>query len=172
MTTPVSIGDAIMLSQLAYTLARAFTSGRRSAPAEFHEVQNQLYALGSALGFLANDRSGSNRAKAGEGPDPGKIAHEQYAILEQMISNCRETLKHLELLVSKYMEIEPHATDRGRLNQRTWRQDVWRNWKKIQWTTKGGDLDKLRSNLAMHTRCLNLALSAMHRCVLVLHLMI
>jgi hypothetical protein len=165
MTSPVSIGDAIMLSQLAYTLARAFTSGRKSAPAEFREVQNQLYALGSALGFLANDRSGSNRAKPEEGSEPGNMATEQDTILEQMISNCQETLKHLELLVSKYMEIEPHAKDRGQLSQRTWRQDVWRNWKKIQWITKSGDLDKMRSNLAMHTRCLNLALSAMHRCV-------
>jgi hypothetical protein len=169
MTSPVSIGDAIMLSQMAYNLARTFTSGRKSAPAEFQEVQNQLYALGGALGFLANDRTEAmdkvrvDSEKAGEG---NKVDCDQDGILGQMISNCRMTLKNLEEIVDKYMVIDPSVANQGPTSLKSWRQDVKKNWKKIRWTTEGGDLDKLRSNLAVHINGLNLALSAMHRCVM------
>jgi hypothetical protein len=168
LPSPLSIGDVILLSQLAYGLARAFTSGRKSAPAEFQEVQNQLYALGSALGFLAKDRTESpsrSRASNVETVGKEKEADDQDGVLEEMIANCRGTLKHLELLVDKYMEIDPNAKDPGQTGLRRWQQDVKRNWKKIRWTTEGGDLDKLRNNLAVHINGLNLALSAMHRCV-------
>jgi len=169
MSSPVSIGDAVMLSQLAFTIGRAFTSGRKSAPAEFQEVQNQLYALGSALGFLANDRAeslSSTRVSAAQTVEDDKEADEQGDILERMISNCRSSLKHLESLVDKYMEIDPDAKDPGQTSLKRWRQDVKKNWKKIRWTTEGGDLDKLRNNLAVHINGLNLALSAIHGCVL------
>jgi hypothetical protein len=169
MTSPVSIGDAIMLSRIAYDLARTFTSGRKSAPAEFQEVQNQLYALGGALGFLANDRTETmdksrvGSVKSGEG---NKAEFDQDGILDQMISNCRMTLKHLEEIVDKYMVIDPSAANQGPTSLKSWRQDVKKIWRKIRWTTEGGDLDKLRSNLAVHINGLNLALSAMHRCVM------
>ncbi len=155
-----------MLSRLAYDLSRAFTSGRKSAPAEFQEVQNQLYALGGALGFLANDRTAAldtSRVAGGKPSEGGKATSDQDSILDQMISNCRLTLKHLEELVDKYMEIDPKATNTSPPGLRCWRQDVKRNWKKIRWTAEGGDLDKLRSNLAVHINGMNLALSAMHR---------
>jgi hypothetical protein len=168
MTSPVSIGDAIMLSQLAYTIGRAFSSGRKSAPAEFHEVQNQLFALGGALGLLANDRSEKLKSGPGEAshaPKEEKAVTEQDEILEQMISNCKETLTHLETLVNKYMEIDPNAQTSAQTAFKSWRQDVRKNWKKIKWTTEGGDLDKLRNNLAVHVNGLTLALSVMHRFV-------
>lgn len=169
MTSPVSIGDAIMLSQMAYNLARTFTSGRKSAPAEFQEVQNQLYALGGALGFLANDRTEAIdkvRVDGEKSSEGNKVDCDQDGILDQMISNCRMTLKHLEEIVDKYMVIDPGAPNQGPTSLKSWRQDVKKNWKKIRWTTEGGNLDKLRSNLAVHINGLNLALSAMHRCVM------
>jgi len=154
-----------MLSRMAYDISRAFTSGRKSAPAEFQEVQNQLYALGSALGFLANDRTEAmNKSRVtGAKSDEDKVGSEQDDILDQMISNCRLTLKHLEEVVDKYMEIDPNAANQGPTGLKSWRKDVKKNWKQIRWTTEGGDLDKLRSNLAVHINGLNLALSAMHR---------
>jgi hypothetical protein len=168
LPSPLSIGDAILLSQLAYSLARAFTSGRKSAPAEFQEVQNQLYGLGSALEFIAKDRTeSSSRSGVGDAEtvEKEKEADEQEDVLERMLSNFLGNLKHLELLVGEYMEIDPNAKDSGQTGLRRWQQDVKRNWKKIQWTTEGGDLEKLRNNLAVHINGLNLALSAMHRCV-------
>jgi hypothetical protein len=167
LPSPLSIGDIIMLSQIAYSLARTFSSGRKSAPAEFQEVQNQLYTLGSALGFLAKHPKPLNDSgiSGKEIVEEQKEADEQDDILERMISNCRGTLSHLELLVDKYMEIDPNAKDPAQASLRRWQQDVKRNWKKIRWTIEGGDLDKLRKDLAVHINGLNLALSAMHRCV-------
>jgi hypothetical protein len=49
MALPVSIGDVIAMAKLAKTIALAFTKGRKSAPAEFREVENQLYSLSTAL---------------------------------------------------------------------------------------------------------------------------
>jgi hypothetical protein len=166
MTSPVSIGDAIMLSQLAFTIGRAFTSGRKSAPAEFHEVQNHLFALGSALGLLANNRTEkltTSSANAQQASEEENVNIEQDEILEQMISNCRETLSHLETLVNKYLEMDPDTPTPTQTTFKRWRQDIRKNWKKIKWTTEGGDLDKLRNNLLVHVNGLTLALSAMHR---------
>jgi hypothetical protein len=167
LPSPLSIGDIILLSQIAYGLAHAFSSGRKSAPAEFQEVQNQLYTLGSALGFLAKHPKPLSDSGVGgkETVEEQKEAGEQDDILERMISNCRGTLSHLEMLVNKYMEIDPNAKDLAQTGLRRWQQDMKRNWKKIRWTTEGGDLDKLRKDLAVHINGLNLALSAMHRCV-------
>lgn len=169
MTSPVSIGDAIVLSQLAYTIGRAFSSGHKSAPAEFHEVQNQLFALGGALGLLANDRTEEAKSRADRGSQPSKPGYpmiEQDEVLQQMILNCKETLTHLEALVKKYMDIDPNAKTLNQTIFSSWKQDVKKNWKKIKWTTEGGDLDKLRNNLTVHINGLNLAMSAMHRFVL------
>ncbi|KAI1204995.1 uncharacterized protein F4807DRAFT_454253 [Annulohypoxylon truncatum] len=44
-----SIGDVVMMAQIAWKLAQAFTKGRKSAPAEFCEVENQLYSLSATL---------------------------------------------------------------------------------------------------------------------------
>lgn len=52
MSMPVSIGDILLLSKIAYQIGVAFTSGRKSAPREFAEVENQLFALSTALEVL------------------------------------------------------------------------------------------------------------------------
>lgn len=49
MPFSVSIGDVVLITQIAWTLAQAFTKGRKSAPAEFCEVESQLYSLSAAL---------------------------------------------------------------------------------------------------------------------------
>jgi hypothetical protein len=48
MASPFSFGDAYQLSRLALKLGKAFTKGRKSAPTEFREVENQLYSLSAA----------------------------------------------------------------------------------------------------------------------------
>ncbi|KAK2777647.1 hypothetical protein FQN52_003013 [Onygenales sp. PD_12] len=165
MTSPVSIGDAILLSKIAFRLGQAFTTGRRSAPAEFQEVQNQLYALSKALQFLQTHRLDTSKSEddpitgaqdAGKRPDVDENAH-----LALMVNNCRSTLVHLESLVDKYTVI---ADDGGESSKsRRWRAEILTNWKKIQWTTEGGDLAKLRSNLDTQINSINLSVSALNR---------
>lgn len=60
MASPVSIGDLMMLSSLAWKIGSAFTSGRAGAPAEFQEVENELQSLKTSLGVLLDTLSGDH----------------------------------------------------------------------------------------------------------------
>lgn len=164
MTLPVSIGDAILLSTLAFRLGHAFTSGRKSAPDEFQEVQNQLFSLGKALEVLASCRKMAFKVQ-----DDNEITTSQSGEPEQhddvialMVSNCRTTLHHLELIVDKYTELKRDAKKPEPVGGKRWREELKQNWKKLRWTTEGGDVDKLRGNLNVHINGLNLAISAIN----------
>ena len=54
MSLPISIGDVLLLSSLAWKIGCAFTSGRAGAPAEFREVENELQSLKASLSLLAD----------------------------------------------------------------------------------------------------------------------
>lgn len=169
MAFPVSIGDAILLSTLALRLGRAFKSGRKSAPAEFQEVQNQLYALSKALEVLASHRKivfeaqDENDINVTTSRDGEPEQHDDVIAL--MVNNCRTTLDHLELIVDKYIELKSDNEEPDQVGGKGWRKELKENWKKLQWTTEGGGLDKLRGNLAVHISGLNLAISAINRSV-------
>lgn len=142
----------MMLSKLAWSIAQAFTSGRKSAPAEFQEVQNQLSSLCHALDSLKSlslQTSGQCDTNSGNSITP-------------ILQNCRFTLEHLESLVNKYMVIENQRGADG-VQKRHWREDIWRNWKKVRWTREGGDLSKLQHNLGVHINSLNLAIAVWNR---------
>lgn len=163
MALPVSIGDAILLSQLAYRLGHAFISGRKAAPAEFQEVQNQLYTLSNALEFVA-----AHKTSASQESHPyrsNRDIDQQNKTLERMISNCGNTLRYLEAVVNQYSVLKQNPNDRECNAGRTWRSGIKENWKKIRWTAEGGSLEKLKSTLAIHITGLNLAVSAINKCV-------
>ncbi|PWY96499.1 hypothetical protein BO94DRAFT_592285 [Aspergillus sclerotioniger CBS 115572] len=143
-----SIVDILTLSKMAFDIAQAFTSGRKAAPAEFHEVQNQLYSLGKALDSFKS-----------LAPDTQQQSDQVEGILE-IIGNCRFTLEHLQHLVDKYMVIQEGQPQSHR---KEWRAEIWRNWKKIRWTREGGDLARLQHNLGVHVNSLNLAVAVMNR---------
>lgn len=152
MSFQLSIGDIMMLSKLAWSIAQAFTSGRKSAPAEFQEVQNQLSSLCHALDSLKSLSSQhSGQADAGSGSS-----------ITPILQNCRFTLEHLEILVSKYMIIE-RLNDADESEKKRWREDIWKNWKKVRWTREGGDLAKLQHNLGVHINSLNLTIAVLNR---------
>ncbi|EON69138.1 hypothetical protein W97_08324 [Coniosporium apollinis CBS 100218] len=159
MAFSVSIGDILLLSRLAYRLGQTFTSGRNSAPAEFHEVQNQLYSLHDALNYLADQdetTSGINH----DGTASSTVAPPD-GVLGRMVANCRGTLDHLEKVVETYTELDPDVVQPKDTDRRRWR--FKENWKKIKWTTEGGNLDKLKQSLAIHLNALNLAVAARNR---------
>src|SRR6266498_445431 len=104
MSFGISIGDILMLSGLAYTLGKTLTTGRASAPAEFQEVQNQLFAISNALKLLSAtlEKSGSLDVDRVVGP-------EEDEILGRMVENCSSTLKHLDNVLKKYPELRPDS---------------------------------------------------------------
>jgi hypothetical protein len=161
MTSPVSIGDAYLMGTLALRLGRAFTKGRKSAPAEFREVENQLYSLSAALCSLKDANTGDKASVSVEASRLPRVPEERLVggddIISLMLRNCEETLKHLEALVDKYSCMGKPRSSEAPLLKR-WSRDLRDNWKKIAWTTEGGDLTTLRSQLTVHVNSLNLVL--------------
>lgn len=78
-----SVGDLMMLSQLAWKIGCAFTSGRHGAPAEFQEVENELTGLTKSITLLteALDRDDSLLARADEKTKDG---------LDKILECCRQ----------------------------------------------------------------------------------
>ncbi|GIJ92536.1 hypothetical protein Asppvi_001814 [Aspergillus pseudoviridinutans] len=150
MAFQISIGDVLMLSKLAWDILQAFTSGRKSAPAEFQEVQNQLSSLTHALESLKS----LSRESLGE-EDGGSVSS-----IAPILQNCRFTLEHLEDLVKKYMIIENDGS--GRVEKKRWRDEIRKNWKKVRWTREGGDLTRLQQNLGVHINSLNLTIAVLN----------
>jgi hypothetical protein len=163
MTSPVSIGDAYLIARLALKLGRAFTKGRKSAPAEFREVENQLYSLSAALSALdnsirlhgANIPIDPNKLPSLSQPRPTGTGTEE--VIQSILVNCDGTLRHLQTIVEKYGSIGKPTDPESPLLKR-WSKDLKDNWKKVRWTTEGGDVETLRSQLTIHTNSLSLLL--------------
>lgn len=148
MAQPISIGDAYLLAKLAWRIGRALSSGRKAAASEIGEVQNQVFALGKALD-VSSDVYSRNEIL-------GKSQS-----FQTMLSNCRETLRHLEKLMEKYKDVDNPTQPEDDLPLRL-KETVIRNWTKIKWTTKGGDVADLRDALGAHVNAINLTLSALN----------
>jgi hypothetical protein len=165
MASPVSFGDVVAMAKIARTVAMAFTKGRKSAPAEFREVENQLYSLSAALSAFRDAACPSGDVStqlsaltlSTSTPQPEDEATGQNATIAGMLGNCSETLKHLEKIVDKYGVISQQP-DPQRSRLQRWSQDLVRNYKKVAWTTEAGDLATLRSQLMVHTNSLDLVL--------------
>jgi hypothetical protein len=166
MTSPVSIGDAVLLSQIALKLGQAFTTGRKSAPAEFREVENQLYSISTALSSLDDAYKSADRSSGIRAPVIASLRRNGRSngedALKSMLEGCAERLKHLEDIVEKYSTVAQSKTSGGPILRR-WTTELKRNWKKVQWTTEGGDLATLRSHLTVHINSLNLVLGVMNQ---------
>ncbi|KAI1271598.1 hypothetical protein F5Y07DRAFT_392665 [Xylaria sp. FL0933] len=143
MVFQVSIGDAILLSQIAWRLGQTFTKGRKSAPVEFQEIEDELYSVRP----LAHDMiPGNNQGAANQDT------------FEHIIRNCRNTLAHLEDIIKKYMIVSEQADSQKPKLQR-WSRSIMKNWRKIEWTTEKGDLKTLRSQIMLDTNSLNLLIN-------------
>ncbi|GAP88248.1 hypothetical protein SAMD00023353_3000420 [Rosellinia necatrix] len=154
MAFQVSIGDGILIAQIAWRLARTFTKGRQSAPAEFQELENELYALSAALRAAEAEQNNLPSSTKQVG-----VENDQYTatqdILAHVIGNCKNILGHLEEIVNKYTVVSERGGP-GKRKLKKWSESAVRNWKKIEWTTERGDLDTLRSQIAVHINSLNL----------------
>jgi hypothetical protein len=173
MSFSFGIGDAVILSTVALRLGQAFSSGRKSAPSEFREVQDLLYNLSKALELLGqhaappsqNDNTTVSEATASNAGDKLSEGSLQDSVLAQMMRNCNGVLEHLETLVDRYMELDETRRETELGYRKRWRRDLLQNWKKIRWTTEGGNLDKLKSTLSVHINGLSMAITALNKSV-------
>jgi len=166
MASPVSIGDALLLCKLAFRLGRTFTSGRKSAPAELREVENQLYSLSAALSSLHSSPIAAS-SHLGNAALAAELENGQQGstILAKMLENCAETLSHLESIVEKYasMKNSNHTEASETSLPKRWSKRLVRDFNKIKWTTEGGDLTVLRSQLMVHINSINVVLGVVNK---------
>lgn len=166
MASPISFGDAVAMAKIAWRVAHAFTQGHKSAPAEFREVENQLYSLSAALTAF-KDICGTDIAAVAI--DPSKLPA-RFQTQEQdgmhsvagILDSCHEILKHLEKIVESYGVVAT-PKDPAKSRFRRWSTEMTKNYKKIAWTTEAGDLAALRSQLMVHTNSLDLVLGIIIR---------
>ncbi|KAM4058596.1 hypothetical protein HRG_006448 [Hirsutella rhossiliensis] len=157
-----SFGDAYLMGKLAFKIGQAFTKGKKSAPAEFREVESQLYSLSAALNAFSTARESASSAPliVDESKLPKNVpSHfaENQDIILGMLRSCKETLSHLDCIVQKYSIIAT-SSDSSEPRLKRWSRELKSDWKKVAWTTEGGDLAALRSNLTIQTNSLNLIL--------------
>ncbi|KAK0627927.1 hypothetical protein B0T14DRAFT_146378 [Immersiella caudata] len=163
MASPVSIGDVLLLCKLAFRLGRTFTSGRKSAPAELREVENQLYSLSAALSYLHTSPIAASSQLA-NGALAAELEDGQHGrvILAKMLENCGETLSHLESVVERYATMKGSSSNSEESLPKRWSKRLLRDFNKIKWTTEGGDLAVLRSQLMIHINSINVVLGVVN----------
>jgi len=75
-------------------------------------------------------------------------------------------LRNLESLVNKYQEVRKTERSHGVAAPRVWRGSVVRNYKKLSWTSEGGNVQTLRDMLQMHVGSINIMINALNRYVI------
>jgi len=163
LQSPLSVGDIILLGKIAYKVARALSSGSKSAPAEFAEVQALLFSLKESFDLLSQTLAERDRSEEGSGPqNPGESRSERQPGLANILTSCRDVLVHLESFVEKYSVLDSTTEDQQEPRTRTLREDLKKSWKKVAWTKEGGDIAKLKQTLIAHTNALHLAITVIN----------
>jgi hypothetical protein len=153
-----SIGDIVLLSQLAWKIGRAFTAGRKGAPAEFLEVEAQVNNLAEALKLLADtfdqDDKDSLLQKADQETRDG---------VGIILNSCQRTIQDLDSLVKQYQVIKKHRAGEGYVSEKSWSNLLLTQYKTMMWTTEGGNIQNLRNMLQMHANTISLTIQALQR---------
>ena len=164
LQSPLSVGDVIMLGQIAYKVARALSSGAKSAPAEFVEVQSLLFSLKESFDLLARKIIERDRGREGgqERENTEESQLEGQPELINILGRCREVLCYLESFVEKYSALDSTVKGQGETRTRRLKEDLKRSWKKVAWTKEGGDIGRLKQTLIAHTNALHLAIAVIN----------
>ncbi|KAH8648097.1 hypothetical protein BGZ61DRAFT_469839 [Ilyonectria robusta] len=159
LPSPLSVGDAILLAKIAYNVVQAFSSGAKSAPAEFAEVQRLLVSVKHSLDLLAKMLpQDPEKAAPGGCPTEATWSDEMYTALADIRENCGAVLNDLDQFVKKYMILDKNAAGK---NERRWGDQMKRSWKKVSWATEGDNIDKMRGKLTDQVNALNLFIVTM-----------
>jgi phosphoenolpyruvate-protein kinase (PTS system EI component) len=161
MTNPSS-GDVFSLSKVSRKIGQAFTTGQKSAPVEFQEIEAEINRLAKALKQLAE----ALHAEAGRSLIQHAAKHVQHDI-NTILDACKQTINDLDSLVDRNQVTKKHRTVGGFAIERSWSDSVLTDYATMVWTTGGGDLHSLRDLLRIHTYSATLLTQALQRSVIV-----
>lgn len=173
MSFGFSIGDILLVSQLAYKLYSTVTSGRRSAARDLKELEDVLFGLRCALDHLSKAAKDISAAASNK-QDVNAV--DMRRKLDTMISSCGATLQELDTVTSKYREaanqgesdVVDHTADlpaTGPTNPNKkrsisqFKRNVRVNWMKIRWDVERHSLSEYRVKLQAHTDAINIVLN-------------
>ncbi|KAF2261154.1 hypothetical protein CC78DRAFT_535871 [Lojkania enalia] len=156
MTAIPSIGDILMLSQLALKIGRAFTAGCQGAPAAFLEVESEINGLAKALKLLAEtlftDSDGSLPQQTDDDTRHGAAI---------VLLSCQRSVKDLDALMDQYQVIKKHRTVGGFAIERSWSDLVLAQYETVSWTTGNGSIEDLRNMLRIYASTITLITQAL-----------
>jgi hypothetical protein len=173
-----SIGDIVLMSQVAYRLYTAATTGRDAAGKDLKELSNALFGLHCALDHLGKT---TKQISARAFNRPNSEARDLQTKLNLIIDSCASTLEELDKSTKKYRDISCSTeidnrveTVAGNPRQRTverWRKELKVQWYRVLWDFKGKSLSEYRERLHSHTAVINVLLNTFIWRVLLISLM-
>lgn len=145
----VSIGDVLMLSQVAWRISRHFSpqhSPGTSIPPEFVMIEDELTNFSKSLKRLGE-------ALVFEGIETFVHTADQKVQdnISTILRSCHRILEDLESFTFSYQVRMKLPSARGMTMQRTWRATVLNDYQYVIWTANGGTIRNLEEMLHIHT---------------------
>lgn len=168
LPSPISIGDAIALSNIAWNIAKAFLPGATDAKDEFKELHGLLCSLNNALRLV-----GETFRLENECPETGRIDANDHrnnavSIMSETLSHCNDILGDLKRFIEAYSILDQHSDSAlvtSSAPGRNWPAQMKRGWKKLLWTAEGDNISGIKQSLTVHIQTLNLAIATTNRSV-------
>jgi hypothetical protein len=162
MSFGFSVGDIIIISQLAYKLYGTLVTGRKGAPSSFTELSDAIFGLRCALDHLSHHAIKISSSTSLEVWDANKMRQN----LDTMIGNCAATLNSLQEVLDKYTDDVPDAPATnvpfapGKVGMRqAFKRTAVVNFSRVKWMTEEKTLAEIRSKLQSHTAAIDLVVN-------------
>lgn len=167
LPSPISIGDAIALSNVAYDIAKAFLPGGTSAQDDFKELHGLLCSLTHSLqGLGERFRVKDEPTRLKDKTDAAHHCDNTASNILEILSNCNDILGKFKKFVENYSTLEQTSTSSSNPSSalgRRWPTNLKRKWMNIQWTAESDNISGLKQSLSLHIQALNLAISKADR---------
>lgn len=170
LPSPISIGDAIALSNIAWNIAKTFLPSATDAKDDFKQLHGLLCSLTSTLRLVGETFRVENRRS-----EPGGIAvvpdprNDTPSIISETLSHCNDILGDLKRLIETYSILDQESNSAPGPSStagRNWPAQMKRSWMKLLWTAEGANISGLKQSLTVHIQTFNLAIAATNRSVL------
>lgn len=145
----VSIGDVLMLSQVAWRISRLFSprhNAGTSLPPEFVVIEDELGSFSKSLKLL-----GESLVSEGIESFISSAGHKVQDNISTILRSCHRILEDLESLTFSYQVRIKVQSSRGVTLQRNWRATVLADYQYVIWTANGGTIRNLEEVLDIHT---------------------
>lgn len=170
LPSPISVGDAIALSNIAWNIAKAFVPGAKNAEDDFKELHGLLCSLTNTLQlvgetFRHNDKSTESR----DTTDAPQNRDNTVVVITRIMSHCSNILSDLERLIKKYSTLEQQpgsSSNKAPAPGHSWPESVRRKWMEVLWVAESDNISVLKQSLTANIQNLNLVIVTMNKSVL------